>query len=100
MELVILVMVVLATAVFVFSPLFRSGEISLPDSAAYRRVADAISRRDATYQALADLDEDRTAGKLSDEDYAALKQAYTSDAINALRDLDGLGERPRTTGRS
>ena len=97
MEIAILLMVLGASAVFIFAPLFRQGEAApAPTAPLHQETAAALSRRDATYQALADLEEDREAGKLSDDDHASLKQAYEADAVRALRDLDRLAERSET----
>lgn len=43
--------------------------------------------------ALKEIEFDRATGKLSDDDYAALKQKYTGEALAALRAADGpLGD--------
>ncbi|MFQ5719378.1 MAG: hypothetical protein ACE5IK_07490 [Acidobacteriota bacterium] len=94
MSIVILSMVLLATMAFVLAPFFRRAEdaSAAPGPApGVTELADALSRRDATYEALADLEQDRAAGKLSDDDYAAMKGAYQKEAIAALRELDRLG---------
>ena len=99
MEIAILLMVLVASALFILAPLFSSEERSTaPARPQHRAMAEALSRRDATYQALADLEEDLAAGKLSDADHAALKKAYEQDAIRALRDLESLDAKADTEG--
>jgi hypothetical protein len=44
------------------------------------------TRRGQSLAALKELDFDREMGKLSDDDYASLRLAYTSEALAALRD--------------
>ena len=54
---------------------------------------EARARRDSSCEALADLEMDRVAGKVSDEDHARLKPMHQADALRALRDLEALGDR-------
>ena len=45
----------------------------------------AVTRDASAIQALREIEFDRATGKLSDADYAALKAAYTADALAAMR---------------
>lgn len=57
------------------------------------------TRRGQSLAALKELDFDREMGKLSDDDYASLRAAYTSEALAALRDEAGeAGPPPATHG--
>jgi len=49
--------------------------------------------RGAAVAALREIEFDRETGKLSDEDYAALKSRYTGEALAALRAESGAGAR-------
>ena len=89
-ELALAVGVVLALAAlaFVLYPIFdgRTGPVlpsthrPAPDSGAALDSAPA-----AAIDALREIEFDRATGKLSDADYAALKAAYTSEALAAMR---------------
>ncbi|UCC65150.1 MAG: hypothetical protein JSV36_09005 [Anaerolineae bacterium] len=48
------------------------------------------ARREALYVALKDLEFDHEMGKLSAEDYAALRERYTVQAVAVLQQLDAL----------
>lgn len=50
------------------------------------------TRRERAVEALREIEFDRATGKLSDEDYAALKARYTAQAVKAMR-----AERPAAT---
>ena len=91
LEIVIVLMVLMAAALFVLPPLLRNE----PDAKARpedrrKELARAVSRRDVIYEALTDLEQDYTAGKLSDADYTHMKRGYQKEAIAALRELDAL----------
>ena len=44
--------------------------------------------------ALADIDEDRATGKLDDDDYEQLRSDLSARAIDVMRKMDQLAERP------
>lgn len=99
LELAVLSMVSLAVVIFVVAPLLRPDRtIPRHDDETREELASALSRRDSTYEALADLDADRAAGKLSEEDYTDLRESYQREAITALRDLERLSTQSGKTG--
>ena len=53
-------------------------------------VEEAAARKHSALAAIVDMENEHTAGKLSDEDLAALKARYELEALTALRDLDAL----------
>lgn len=53
-------------------------------------VEDAVARKRSALVAIVDMENEHTAGKLSDEDLAALRTQYETEALKALRDLDAL----------
>jgi hypothetical protein len=55
-----------------------------------RQRAELEARREALYTALKDLEFDHEMGKLSAEDYAALRERYTVQAVAVLQQLDAL----------
>ena len=70
----------------VFEPMFtpaRPQELSALDLEALDAVED--TRSGVALTALREIEFDRETGKLSDDDYAFLKQKYTVEALTALR---------------
>lgn len=64
-----------------------------------RQRAELEARREALYAALKDLEFDHEMGKLSAEDYAALRERYTVQAVAVLQQLDALAaEGPPVVG--
>ncbi len=59
----------------------------------------ALERRDAAYGALQELDMDRAAGKISEEDEALERSRLRAEAASALAELDAL-ELPEHRGVS
>ena len=49
---------------------------------------DLSERKVAALSALADLDEELAAGKITAGDHAALRQRYETDALAVLREID------------
>lgn len=92
MTLSIILLVLAGALAFTLAPLFQhqTGPAANPDRKALDAFADATSRRDACYEALADLEFDFAAGKISQEDFARLKQHYQTAAVAALKDLDAM----------
>jgi cytochrome c-type biogenesis protein CcmI len=98
MEIFVVLLVLVAVALFVLPPLFKtpSSTAGAPASAG---LAEAASRRDAAYEGLAELEQDRSARKVSDEDYSRSKLGLQREALEALRDLDTMtgGRASRST---
>ena len=72
---------------------FLSPERGRPEdrlSESDRRRIDLLERRDATYAALRDLEQDHRTGKVADEDYEGERARLRSEAADALRGLDRL----------
>jgi hypothetical protein len=51
-----------------------------------------LIRRDRALAALKEIEFDRATGKLSDDDFARMKQKFTVEALAALRDADAAAE--------
>ncbi len=92
MDILVLVAGIIVVALSLISvahPLFgraRGREAVL--AAADSRLSDLLSERDAVLQAIRDLDFDYRLGKLSDEDYKALRAQYTARGVVILQQLD------------
>lgn len=84
----IVMVLVLGALIYVVAPL-RTGAV--PDAGTDGLVEDALARKRTALDALVDIDQDRTVGKLSEEDFAVLKTEYEVEAVRALDDLDTLG---------
>ncbi|MDP9178617.1 MAG: hypothetical protein M3O61_13125 [Gemmatimonadota bacterium] len=82
-ELLIGTLLALSALSFVLYPLFMSGPhvVSPP----LLRPEDGEPARDPALDALREIEFDRETGKLSDADYAALKETYTQRAVTAMR---------------
>jgi hypothetical protein len=79
-----------AALYYVLDPLFRQ-QVPRARVAQGRDMASGEERRvdeSAAIEALREIEFDRATGKLSDSDYAALRERYTSAAVAALRASD------------
>jgi len=91
----ILVLVLCGLLLLILPPLFERGDD--PEAAQRTRQAEAEARQDATWRALADLEDDFAADRLSRADYERLRPTLLLEAAGALRDLE-QGERSRPAG--
>jgi len=94
------ILLVLAVAALVLSPLVRGVEAPLtdgPDRVAALRELHAL--RDVTYETLRDLEFDYHSGKISEADYKELGDRYRAEAIDIVRRIDAVapGERGQPT---
>ncbi|RMF94135.1 MAG: zinc ribbon domain-containing protein [Nitrospinota bacterium] len=77
---------------FTLEPLFRR-RVTFASPADDRLLAmyeDLLAEKEGIYAALKEIEFDRDLGKLSQEDYLALKQHYEEKAVAVLRTLDEL----------
>lgn len=86
MEAIAAGLVGLAVVAFLLSPLARPGMIVSAGSEDPEDPDD--TPKGVALAALREIEFDRVTGKLSDEDYAALKQKYTAEALKVLRSTD------------
>jgi hypothetical protein len=81
---------------------FLSPERGRPEdrlSEADRRRIDLLERRDATYAALRDLEQDHRTGKVTGDDYTAEREELRREAASVLRELDQLDSTQDTVQR-
>jgi hypothetical protein len=90
MPVIVPLLILLAAALYILPPLLRRD--CRPTADSWRTLADAASRRDAAYEALADLEIDYLSGKVSQDDFARLKRQYQKTAVGALRELESRTE--------
>jgi rubrerythrin len=79
---------VLGGVLYVVAPLRRP---AISDARSDGLVGEALARKKSALDALIEIEEERAIGKLSTEDYAALRNEYEFEAVRALRELDNLG---------
>jgi cytochrome c-type biogenesis protein CcmI len=97
MWIAMLLFVAVAAAVlwFVAAPLLREDAAeSERIVAANSEAVDLQSRHAMLIGALADLEEDRSTGKVDDADYDHLKTDLSGKAIAVLKKMDALANRP------
>lgn len=98
MDVVLIMVILAAVAVFVTAPLRRaSSQGARPGpqefDSAEPAVAELEAVRDAKLRELRDAELDHRTGKLSDPDYQALDTSLRAEAIEILRQLDEARER-------
>jgi hypothetical protein len=92
----VIVLLVLAAAIFVISAPLRAGSAASEPQAA-SRVPELEAARTAKYAEIREAELDHRTGKLSDEDYHAVDGALRAEAIEILRDLDRSEATPAAT---
>ena len=85
----LIVLVVLAFAVYVISAPLRAGRQARerPQAA---RIAELEAAREAKYREIRDAELDLRTGKLSEDDYGAIDRTLRAEAIEIMRALDEL----------
>ncbi|HEY4823618.1 MAG TPA: hypothetical protein VIH49_01120 [Solirubrobacteraceae bacterium] len=85
----VLVLVVVAVAVFVISAPLRARRGSREQEGREAgRIAELEAARDAKYREIRDAELDMRTGKLSAEDYGAIDGTLRSEAVEIMRALD------------
>ncbi|MGF1506255.1 MAG: zinc ribbon domain-containing protein [Chloroflexi bacterium] len=94
--------VLVASVIFVLSPIWDRGTVPATanqksaNTSDYVRYVDLLSRRNALYRDLLELDFDYSVDKIAPDDYAAQRQRLVAEGVNVLRQLDALNLRQRT----
>ncbi|MBI5304176.1 MAG: zinc ribbon domain-containing protein [Chloroflexi bacterium] len=91
MEYILIALVVVITLAVIAYPLFTAprAKLSAPENA----LDPLLAQRDATYDAIRDLDFDYSLGKLSQTDYATLRDKYRTRAAQLLQQIDAASSR-------
>jgi predicted RNA-binding Zn-ribbon protein involved in translation (DUF1610 family) len=94
MDIVLYSVLLLAGLAFIAYPLFASRwqQRSLQESPKAEHRANLEREKQAVYAAIKDLDFEYKTGKLSDEDYAALRESYRARALNILKQINEAEE--------
>jgi flagellar biosynthesis/type III secretory pathway M-ring protein FliF/YscJ len=87
---VLLVLVVLAVVVLVVAAPLRRGRTEAVEASGAARRAALEAAKEAKYAEIRDAELDFRTGKLSEEDWRAQDRALRAEAIEILRQLDGL----------
>jgi hypothetical protein len=92
-EYVIGLILLLALAWFVTTPLRRSADAEASDADEDPVLADLEARKEALYRQIRDAELDREQGKLSPVDWKRLDAELRRDAIAVLKRIDAVRER-------
>jgi cbb3-type cytochrome oxidase subunit 3 len=84
---IVIVLAAIGVLAWVLSPL-RRPQFDHPDVRTLTDDADA--RKLAALSAIVDLEDDRSIGKLAEDDFRALKKQYEAEAVAAMAELDAL----------
>jgi hypothetical protein len=85
-ETIAIALMACAALIYVMSPLGRkSGKL---ENETTRQVVEAGDKKRAALTALVDLEMERDLGKLSEPDFNELRNAYESEALAALKEID------------
>ena len=89
MEFLLAVVIVVLVAWFVTAPLRRRPSAQ-PEDPAAAELADLEARKQAKYRQIRDVEADRAAGKLSEEDFRRLDGELRAEAVDILKRIDRL----------
>lgn len=79
-----------AALAYVAAPMRSGPQSDLPEPSLL--VQEAGEKKRSALVAIVDMEEERAAGKLTEEDFMALRAQYENEALHALRQLDALEE--------
>ena len=92
MTVALAILLIVAVAAFVVSPLLSGGADSAPETSGR---GELWAREKATaVLAITEADFDRATGKLSDDDYRLLRSDYEGRALHAMDEIDRLVPAP------
>ena len=96
------ILITLGTLAYLGSPIVRRDRTYAPDQLDGLAVAQELrAEKDILLRAIKDLEFDLASGKLSNEDYSAMRSKYEGRAMAVLQELDAqeatIQKRPRTT---
>lgn len=95
MDIAIYLVLALSGLAFIAYPLLmRHVPTYTSHSPRVERERELLAEKEAVYAAIKDVDFEYKTGKLSDDDYAELRDGYRVRALNILRDLDGQPQEP------
>jgi len=99
MTVFIFLVLTAAVSYFVAAPILQSRRLQFkPDS--NHSAHDLIERKEAIYAAIKDIEFDYQMGKLSEEDFQALRQQYKDEAVGLLKKIDQVQHKPGKKGKA
>ena len=92
-SLILMAAVLLGAALYIGRPLLaaRQGDM-LNDDYAETPMQHLLVRKDSIYTAMKDLEFDYTTGKMSEEDYAGLREKFAGQAAEVLKEIDDFSK--------
>jgi hypothetical protein len=98
--IIVAIVIVLATVAYLGYPIFRRDRSYAPDPFDGLPIVQELrAEKDTLLRIIRDLEFDLASGKLSNEDYGALRSKYEAQAMAVLQDLDAqeasLQKQPR-----
>lgn len=90
MTLVIGLVVAVLAVLLVLEPILRPASAAPAEPGVFDEPEDdpTVRRKELALAALKEIEFDRATGKLSESDYQAMLSRYTTEAVQALRDVD------------
>lgn len=85
MEEIIVALAAIATLAYIVLPMTRGARVQRNDPG---RLEEAEARKRAALHAIIDLETEREAGKLSEEDFDMLRGSAEAEALSALAEVD------------
>lgn len=89
----------LLTILFIAYPLLQKSQRKL-SFAANHQSEDLVARKNEIYAAVRDIDFDYRMGKLSEEDYNALREQYKQEAVQVMQSLDRMSGHTRASAKT
>lgn len=88
--------ILVGVGLFVAQPLLQAGPKNISDEEYEESpMHNLLSRKDSIYTAMKDLEFDYSTGKLSEQDYEALRGRFAAEAAVVLKEIDENGSRAK-----
>ena len=88
MDELILIMILLATVVYILQPYWRKRAV-VNSGSGNGQLIDLVEKRDCLLAQIKELEFDHEVGKVSAEDFAEINARYRTETIDILRRIDG-----------
>jgi hypothetical protein len=90
-QYIVLVFLFLGSGYWIIKPLLHPAQLQDSHAPALNERIDQITlQKEATYATIKELEFDLNMGKLSEEDFEAMKKQYTLDALKYMDEIDQL----------
>ena len=86
---VVMIVLIVGAGYWIVSPLLRAARSDgASDSRRDEELQQLESRKEGALATIKELEFDLNMGKISDEDYEALKEQYTDDAVGYIKEIE------------